>query len=274
MKKDTLYQNLDQYHLLNQGHLDQQDTGKSAAEWAAYAAAAGAALAMSSAADASIIYVNPTDIVLNINQPLLSSSNTSTFIDLNNDGTNDFQLLLNWDSNGASFSSATAFGSAYLNGVNGGRVAQVGSVSELAQLPLNTPIDVGLNFGQFGLIVGNFYSITSGGSTAANSSGVWVEDVQSFAGVRFNIGGNTHYGWIRLSWNDTHGIDTSMTPDGFVDQVTIYDWAYESTPDTTILAGATPPPTPPTVPEPGSLALLATGAAGIAALRRRRQQTH
>jgi hypothetical protein len=49
-----------------------------------------------------------------------------------------------------------------------------------------------------------------------------------FMGIRGTIGGNTHYGWIRLTKN------------GF-GNYTIVDWAYDNTPNTPILTGATAP---------------------------------
>ncbi len=61
-----------------------------------------------------------------------------------------------------------------------------------------------------------------------------------------------NYGWIRYSLHDT--------------QVVLHDLALETTPATGIPAGAT-------VPLPGSLPLLASGAAGLAAFRRRRKAT-
>ena len=60
----------------------------------------------------------------------------------------------------------------------------------------------------------------------------------------------TNYGWFRLEVNTTTGGK-------------IVDWAYETTPNASIKAGA--------VPEPSSLGCLALGAAGIRTLRRRRQ---
>lgn len=66
----------------------------------------------------------------------------------------------------------------------------------------------------------------------------------AFAGFRFNSGGQTFYGWIQLS----------VGP-GSIDFISA---AYENVAGQTILAGAA------AVPEPGSLALLALGAAGAA----------
>lgn len=70
-----------------------------------------------------------------------------------------------------------------------------------------------------------------------------------YVGVSFEIAGALHYGWVGFeidSTNPLHGV--------------IRDYAYESTPNTALEAGA--------IPEPGSLALLAAGAGALAFRRR------
>jgi hypothetical protein len=92
-----------------------------------------------------------------------------------------------------------------------------------------------------------------------------------FAGIEFNTGGRgtsystkqpeIHYGWIELAY------------DGIPDptSITAIDWAYDLTPNQAIAAGYTGVQDPPT-PEPGTaaLSLLAMGAAGVVAWRRRK----
>jgi hypothetical protein len=68
-------------------------------------------------------------------------------------------------------------------------------------------------------------------SYIGSAYGNWAStDVDNkFVGVKFDISGNTHYGWIRLS---THVVDkTDM-------YATIKDFAYQSIPDSAIYAGA------------------------------------
>lgn len=69
-----------------------------------------------------------------------------------------------------------------------------------------------------------------------------------FIGVEFPQNGELHYGWINI----TGAADGTS--------VTINDWAFESEPNVAIAAGA--------IPEPSSLALLASG--GVLAFRRKR----
>lgn len=75
-----------------------------------------------------------------------------------------------------------------------------------------------------------------------------------YVGLRFDLAGATHFGWVEID------------ADPFLAELTLTRFGYENTPDTAIAAGAGVS----AVPEPGTLALLAAGAAGVLALRRRR----
>ena len=73
---------------------------------------------------------------------------------------------------------------------------------------------------------------------------------RGFLGVDFDIpGGSSHFGYLDVE------IDAGQT------ELTIHGGAYESEPDTGIVAGA--------IPEPSGLAMLATGAVALASWRRR-----
>jgi hypothetical protein len=78
-----------------------------------------------------------------------------------------------------------------------------------------------------------------------------------FVGLRIDAGsGNYNYGWAQYVYND---VSNSLT---------LLDFAFESSVNTAIVAGAT------AVPEPANTAmLLAAGAAGVAAFRRRRRES-
>lgn len=72
----------------------------------------------------------------------------------------------------------------------------------------------------------------------------------AYIGLSFPINAVNHYGWIRVDVDNAAGT------------FLIKDWAYESVPGAGITAGA--------IPEPSTLGLLAAGALGVSALRRRK----
>jgi hypothetical protein len=114
-------------------------------------------------------------------------------------------------------------------------------------------IGAGESFGNGGTLRGAYPSMTLAGTWA----GGFPTATTGFAGVRFDIGGNTHYGWIRIQLeNDGTGLPVAMT---------IVDWAYDDQADTAIQAGSI-------VAEPSTLARLGMGFAGLGALRRRRSR--
>jgi len=76
---------------------------------------------------------------------------------------------------------------------------------------------------------------------------------KGYIGLQFDAGDGTHYGWAEVFMPD----DASS--------VTLFGYAYETEVETDILAGAGDPNP---VPLPGSLVLLASGAAGLLAYRR------
>lgn len=57
------------------------------------------------------------------------------------------------------------------------------------------------------------------------SYGNWQGQTDKYVGVRFNIGSNTHYGWVRLSVSAN------------ADTIIIKDYAYNSQPNVGLLAG-------------------------------------
>jgi len=73
----------------------------------------------------------------------------------------------------------------------------------------------------------------------------------AYAGLEFQLDGQTHYGWLRL------GAPIPELNGGW-----IYEYAYDTRPGATILAG--------TVPEPSAAALLALASAALCFFRRRK----
>ncbi len=88
-----------------------------------------------------------------------------------------------------------------------------------------------------------------GGFAAGGPNGSVPPGTNAYAGFRFQAADGTHYGWVRLNVNA-----------GIID---FSSAAWETSPNTQILAG---------VPEPGTMAMMAMGAAALvgAAIKRRR----
>jgi hypothetical protein len=116
------------------------------------------------------------------------------------------------------------------------------------------------NFGIQNLIMndGSLAAVLAPGATVGPDSSGWPNEVlldsfagtRGYAGVVFDIpGGSPHFGYL----------DFELTADRSV--LTLYGGAYESQANTPISIP---------VPEAGSLVILASGAAGLAAWRRKR----
>lgn len=232
MKRDTrLDQDLEGYDATADAVLRMRRPESAGGKWALYTAAAGSALTLAPDAEAAIIYSGLQNITV---------SNGITYLDLDGNAASDF------------FASAFTFGAA------------TGS-ARLARLGLNAVVygPGAVRRLSSGATIGTAESFRGGGFLRNVYSGALLQGTwpggsptatTGFAGVQFDRGGDTHFGWIRIQLQTgANGQPTEMT---------IVDWAWEDTAGTAITTGQ--------VPEPSSVVLLGMGAAGLAALRRRR----
>jgi len=216
------------------------------ARWAGYATAAAAtAVAGHEAADAAITFSGPQDIVVKA-QPdtMLSVVSAIVPVDLDGNGTNDFAFV-----HVATGTSATSGFASVLQGGNGIAGFLVGSAPGLpyvSRLSQGQTVSSGtLTF----LPSPPGYGLLASYSGYGNSQ--FLNPGEAFIGVRFDSMLGTHFGWIRVVM--------SGAPEN---SLTITNWAF-GMPGEPIEVGQ--------VPEAGSLGLLAFGAAGLLAWRRKRR---
>jgi hypothetical protein len=202
---------------------------------------------MAPAADAGLIYSGVQNFTIATNASVIYYG---TF-DLNFDGIDDFRLYLNRFTFLGVGTSARA--SLSTLGGNNGILAATNTAPAFFARRLATGAIISAGAGNFTSAFAGLRDVTSGGSVF----GAWQPSENGLAGVRFTIGGQDHFGWIRIHVGEQDDVPNAITA---------LDWAYESEPGVGIQAGSTQ-----AVPEPGTLALLATGAAGLLAWRRRRQ---
>ena len=234
----------------------------------AYALAASAAgvgmLALAQPADAKIIYT-PAHVVVGSHHPLR--------LDLNHDGIVDFAILntfspeLNYHSlfacqNARLSSGSRGFYICY-GSTNMVRVTDVQHKFEQAALTRGAKIQSRNNFrigsGFMGVVYYSFMSDT-------RWDGLWFNDGKGvknrYLGLKFNIKGQIHFGWARLTVTTTkHDFKATLT-----------GYAYETIPGKPIIAGKTMGPDDTTV-APTSLGHLAAGASAIPAWRVKRTQS-
>lgn len=210
-----------------------QDTRSAINACAGSALALGAGLATSMSAMAGMV-ISPSVTVTNINITAKDDGEVQK-IDLNGDGFFDISVAADksWGS------LKTHMGVWVL-------------ASKSALIRLSEGSSVGANSAD-GV---NSEWLSSGSAYDIDNLGHWAEvGAHGYIGLRFDAAGGYRYGWLEL----TRG---SLTAGQF---------GLQQAPGVSAaIPAATPPAT--AVPEPGSLLLVATGAAGLAALRRRRHQ--
>jgi hypothetical protein len=230
-----------------------------------YAAAASAAgvslLAMVQPAEAKIIFT-PANLPITVNGPLVG-------IDFNHDGIVDFNFY-NVVQSGADQARAQGrpplgFYAHALSVIPAQASNSVGAITSFTKTPCAAELGPGRKVGPGKNFLPNqlaLFAVAGDYTSPGTLNCPWQRGQGGFLGLKFVVGGQTFYGWVR--------INLGTVP-------TIIGYAYENIPNGTILTGATkgadehaavsdPPVLP--APQPASLGLLANGASGIAAWRR------
>jgi hypothetical protein len=203
-----------------------------------YSVAAGATIACATPAKAEVIFT-PSSVHL---------SSGSLAIDLDNDGSDDFTLIVQGCRSGSEYQFLNCLG-AYGNRNNqilgsrfGGRRAGALDKGTLIQgrPDFRANLLMATGFGYFGY---------------------WADVTDGYLGCKLKISGEAHYAWI--------GFRRVTASFGHI-HATLGGWAYESEPNKAIVAGDTGNgmPTGASI-HPSSLEILAAGHSGVAERRKR-----
>jgi hypothetical protein len=214
--------------------------------WSVYAAATGATLAMASNADASIIYgvanvsasVTP-NAARGFSSQIFQIGGRTAVIEIEEFRTGGFRSI---------FAEVGGLGSNLFFANRGSNLINFSQGQSILSAPA---------FARYGVAKAILGSTGFGTFTAGNLA----SGKTGFAGFLLqNSSSQLDFGWLRIKVSDPTSV-------GYVTEIQALDWAYNDTAFAPITAGEG------AVPEPGTaaLALLATGAAGLLAWRRRRR---
>lgn len=218
-----------------------------------YAAAASVAgvgvLALAQPSEAKVVYT-PTHSVFNAPSFL--------DIDMNNDGIIDFML------HNQRYSFSTGPLVSYGAVIVSGSVRVVGKSQHASAFPANVQIGPGNQF-TVSTRVPELELCTLQRTGTIADKGYWTNAKNKYLGVKFKLSGQPHFGWLRLSFEQTGCKITAL----------LTGYAYETVPNKPIITGKTSEPEEvseligldsPT--KARSLGLLAQGASGLAIWRR------
>ena len=231
---------------------------------ATYSAGAAVGALSIASSNAAIVYVNAGNQLLT--DVVTTDSNFAAYsFDLNTDGNADLRLWTR-DSTG----SATPFDNSALLAAPLGAGLTLGAMGVTAagymypsRLAMNSVIDASATFLTLpqvstGATVGWLADGHATGPGYTNSQWVLPGTNSGYLGLRFKIGANDHYAWLRITV-----APQNLTPGTQPRAITVHEWAYENVAGVGIEAGAG------AIPEPSSLGFLALGSLGLAARRRR-----
>lgn len=179
--------------------------------------AAAAALVSASGATAQIVYTDITDLAHPGNE-------IGVGLDLNNDGNFDFAIF-----SADTISATTTVRTRYTVVAPYGTAAASNAIA--GEAPSGFDYALALNSGDMIDNTLNWIAATNTMAYNVDSSNPYNENwngvTDKYLGLKFVVGGNTHYGWARM---DVQAV---------ADVWTLKDYAYNATANTGLLAGQT-----------------------------------
>jgi hypothetical protein len=257
---------LEAYAAAAQTAADSRSWSERLGSWPVYAAAAGSALALGTSAAASIIYSGIQNVIVSVTATNIGYRYDTDYITVG--AFSAYPYFRAFHSNfpsvrvgGVGVTASCICGTQFFGGPYNLSVSNF----PLKNLAFGQTISDGLVAGSTQLNSRGFLAFRYELNSCTPSDPTCIApppiDLQPFgasndtgiAGFKTFAG---NFGWIRLKWNASNG---------FPNSITIVDWAIEDS-GAPILAGADG------IPEPGtmSMTLLAAGAAGILAWRKRK----
>lgn len=227
-----------------------------------YALTAGAAgvsvLALAAPADARIVYTPAHEVIV--------GPRGEYGIDLNHDGVIDFRIT-----NTTQITTDTAITDVLVRDPQGNAV--VGSYVHNEGIINAHPFNAGSQIGAFDRFLNGAARLATyySGGGGQSAHGNWVNVTNGYLGLEFRIDGRAHYGWARLT--------VKLVNQGYRYVAELTGYAYETEPDTPIVAGKTSgpdaesdseeaPQSMNTTPMPPTLGTLAMGSTGLSMWRR------
>jgi hypothetical protein len=209
----------------------------------AYALAAAGVAVCTKPAVAEIVFTKTNKTIFTGSLP----------IDLNNDGVADFTLT----NRTVAYSSSTYLQNLGVRGGSGAAVIGRQNGNSLSAWDAPLSWSIGPNSPKGFVNVGHHSArmAAAGGRCCFTPIGPWKSATNKYLGLQFTVKGQVHYGWARLT----------VSTVGDVVKTTLTGYAYESTPNTAILAGDRGPSasTAETKQVGPTLALLSLGAPGL-----------
>ncbi len=223
--------------------------------YALAASAAGVSLLAPQPSDARVVYTKTHRVI---------GTNGMYALDLNHNGTMDFQIRESGNTLGTAGDNALIAKEARGNAVEG-------YVSQYRRL-VGAALKKGMSIGRHRHFVSDSHygevmaSVFQTDEIGLHYYGPWLNVTNRYLGLRFKIHGKTHYGWARLS----------VRVQGRHIAATLTGYAYETVPIKSIIAGKTAGPDEVgsahrasdaafsvRTPKPATLGLLALGSHGL-----------
>jgi hypothetical protein len=179
-----------------------------------YSVLAGSILASSLAAQGQVVY---TDVIPDVTLGGTLSLNDTTYtLDLNNDGTFEFNIVLTY-----SGTDPLAPGPSFHETMNGDFNVQNNKIL-IYRTGIYYPVGLKVPCGNDIPATSYFYGSQFAGlswQVGAVSADHWNNIHDRVVGLKFKIGTDVHYGWVRLDMNTLDSIPN----------IVIKDYAYEAT---------------------------------------------